>query len=161
MGIASNGKYIMTCSNKTDMVIWDLKGQKLAVVDTYLMNTTCAKLSPCGRFIVASGFTPEARVWEVIFKKSGEFQEVKQIKQLTLGGHSSGVYDVAFDVDSSHMATVSKDGTWRLFDTQGKFDFLSYKGALNVPLEILGSNKSSVLLTWYRLHLLGICIETG
>ncbi|VEN46055.1 unnamed protein product [Callosobruchus maculatus] len=122
MGIASNGKYIMTCSNKTDMVIWDLKGQKLAVVDTYLMNTTCAKLSPCGRFIVASGFTPEARVWEVIFKKSGEFQEVKQIKQLTLGGHSSGVYDVAFDVDSSHMATVSKDGTWRLFDTQ-----VSYK----------------------------------
>nr|CAI5860222.1 unnamed protein product [Callosobruchus analis] len=122
MGIASNGKYIMTCSNKTDMVIWDLKGQKLAVIDTYLMNTTCAKLSPCGRFVVASGFTPEARVWEVIFKKSGEFQEVKQIKQLTLGGHSSGVYDVAFDVDSSHMATVSKDGTWKLFDTQ-----VSYK----------------------------------
>nr|CAH7755892.1 unnamed protein product [Callosobruchus chinensis] len=101
MGIASNGKYIMTCSNKTDMVIWDLKGQKLAVVDTYLMNTTCAKLSPCGRFVVASGFTPEARVWEVIFKKSGEFQEVKQIKQLTLGGHSSGVYDVAFDLATS------------------------------------------------------------
>ncbi|KAJ8943294.1 hypothetical protein NQ318_017312 [Aromia moschata] len=117
MGIASNGRYLMTCSNKTDMVIWSLKGQILAHVDTYLMNTTCAKLSPCGRFVVAAGFTPEARVWEVIFNKSGEFQEVKQIKQLTLGGHSSGVYDVAFDVDSSHMATVSKDGTWNLFDT--------------------------------------------
>jgi len=41
------------------------------------------------------------------------------VPQLTLGGHSSGVYDVAFDVDSSQMATVSKDGTWRLFDTKG------------------------------------------
>nr|XP_023026931.1 transducin beta-like protein 2 [Leptinotarsa decemlineata] len=118
MGIASNGRYIMSCSNKTDMVIWDLKGQVLTKIDTYLMNTTCAKLSPCGKFVVASGFSPEAKVWEVIFNKSGEFQEVKQIKQLTLGGHTSGVYDIAFDVDSSHMATVSKDGTWNLYDTK-------------------------------------------
>jgi hypothetical protein len=55
MGIASNGKYIISCSNKTDLVVWDLKGQILAQVDTYLMSTTCAKISPCGRFVVASG----------------------------------------------------------------------------------------------------------
>lgn len=70
-------------------------------------------------FLFFLGFTPEAKTWEVIFNKAGEFQEVKQISQLTLGGHTSGVYDIAFDVDSSHMATVSKDGTWRLFDTKG------------------------------------------
>ncbi|KAJ8922903.1 hypothetical protein NQ315_001445 [Exocentrus adspersus] len=118
MGIASNGRFIMTCSNKTDLVLWDLKGQKLGEIDTYLINTVCAKISPCGRFIVATGFTPEARVWEVVFNKSGEFMEIKQVKQLTLGGHSSGVYDIAFDVDCSHMATVSKDGTWHLYDTK-------------------------------------------
>nr|CAH7755895.1 unnamed protein product [Callosobruchus chinensis] len=147
MGIASNGKYIMTCSNKTDMVIWDLKGQKLAVVDTYLMNTTCAKLSPCGRFVVASGFTPEARVWEVIFKKSGEFQEVKQIKQLTLGGHSSGVYDVAFDVDSSHMATVSKDGTWKLFDTQVSYKLGQDAQCLKTGMYEQASNNALIALS--------------
>lgn len=69
--------------------------------------------------LLLTGFTPEAKTWEVVFDKSGEFKDVKQVPQLTLGGHSSGVYDVAFDVDSSHMATVSKDGTWRLFDTKG------------------------------------------
>ncbi|KAJ8979981.1 hypothetical protein NQ317_013730 [Molorchus minor] len=134
MGIASSGKFIMSCSNKTDMVIWNLKGQKLAQIDTYLMNTTCAKLSPCGRFVVASGFTPEARVWEVTFNKEGAFQDVKQVKELTLGGHSSGVYDVTFDVDSSHMATVSKDGTWKLFDTK-----VSYK--LGEDARIIRSGK--------------------
>ncbi|KAG5891305.1 hypothetical protein JTB14_002866 [Gonioctena quinquepunctata] len=118
MGIASSGRFIMSCSNKTDMVLWDLKGQILARIDTCLMSTTCAKISPCGKFVVASGFSPEAKVWEIIFNKSGGFQDVKQIKELTLGGHTSGVYDVAFDVDSSHMATVSKDGTWNLFDTK-------------------------------------------
>lgn len=77
------------------------------------------------------GFTPEARVWEVVFNKSGEFVEIKQVKQLTLGGHSSGVFDVAFDVDSSHMATVSKDGTWNLYDTKGIYLFSSNFYVLN------------------------------
>lgn len=43
---------------------------------------------------------------------------------MTLGGHSSGIYDIAFDVDTSHIATVSKDGTWRLFDTKGRFSYI-------------------------------------
>ncbi|XP_008196781.2 transducin beta-like protein 2 isoform X4 [Tribolium castaneum] len=131
MGIASNGRYIMSCSNKTDLVIWDLKGQILAQTDTYLMTTTCAKISPCGKFVVASGFAPDARVWEVIFSKSGEFQEIKRVFDLT--GHSSGVYDVAFDADSSHMATVSKDGTWKLFDTK-----IEYKKGEDPRLKITG-----------------------
>lgn len=143
----------MTCSKGTDLVVWDLKGQKLAQIDTCLMSTTCAKISPCGRFIVASGkeacfalffnwllvhkdqrvyfyllnvyflhylgFSPDAMVWEVLFSKSGEFQEVKRVFELS--GHSSGISDVAFDVDTSHMATVSKDGTWKLFDTNSTF----------------------------------------
>lgn len=117
-GIASSGRFIMTCSNKTDLIVWDLRGQQLAHVDTYLMSTFCAKISPCGRFVVACGFAPDVKVWEVRFGKTGEFQEVKRVFELT--GHSSGVFDVAFDVDSSHMATVSKDGTWRLFNTKGR-----------------------------------------
>ncbi|KAH1015728.1 hypothetical protein HUJ04_007070 [Dendroctonus ponderosae] len=147
MGIASNGKFIMTCSNKTDMIIWDLKGEKLVKLDTFLMSTFCAKISPCGRFVVASGFTPEAKIWEVVFDKSGEFKESKQVPQLTLGGHTSGVYDVAFDVQSSHMATVSKDGTWRLFDTN-----VNYKQGQDARLDKTGqydlaSNCSLVALS--------------
>lgn len=118
--IAATGKFITTCSNKTDLKVWDLKGQVLAHVDTYLMSTCGAKVSPCGRFIVACGFAPDAKVWEVKFTKAGEFQEVKRVFELT--GHSSGVYDVAFDVDSSHMATVGKDGTWRLFNTKVEYN---------------------------------------
>lgn len=65
------------------------------------------------------GFAPDVKVWEVILTKAGEYQEVKKVFALT--GHTSGVYDVAFDVDSSHMATVSKDGTWKLFDIKGNY----------------------------------------
>ncbi|KAK4873636.1 hypothetical protein RN001_012996 [Aquatica leii] len=137
MDIASSGKFIITCSNKTDLVVWDLRGQQLAKIDTYLMNTYCAKISCCGKYIVASGFAPDVKVWEVIFNKSGEFQEAKRIFDLT--GHTSGVYDVAFDVDTSNIATVSKDGTWKLFNTK-----VDYKRGEDPRLKITGKcpNKS-------------------
>ncbi|CAB3261437.1 unnamed protein product [Arctia plantaginis] len=114
--ISSNGKFMMSCSSNNDMVIWDLKGQQLNRLDTYLMTTHTAKISPCGRFVVATGFAPDVKVMEVCFTKNGEFKQITKAYELT--GHSSGVYDVAFDVDTSHIATISKDGTWKLYHTK-------------------------------------------
>lgn len=56
MGIACNGRYIVTCSQGNDLVLWEPRGQQeLARVDTYLMTTWRAGVSPCGKFVVASG----------------------------------------------------------------------------------------------------------
>lgn len=117
-GIAPDGRFLMTCSNKTDLTIWDARGNVLAKVDTFLINTYAAKVSPCGKFIVACGFASDVPVWDVTFSKTGEFQTVQKAFDLT--GHKSGVYDVAFDQDTSKTATVCKDGTWKLFNTSSK-----------------------------------------
>lgn len=117
-GISSNGKFMMSCSNDSQMIIWDLKGQQLERLDTYLMSTYTAKISPCGRFVVATGFAPDVKVMEVCFTKTGEYKQVSKAYELT--GHTSGVYDVAFAVDTSHIATISKDGTWKLYHTRSK-----------------------------------------
>ena len=42
-------------------------GAKLATIDSKLNYQTCAAISPCGRFVGASGFTAEVRLWEVLF----------------------------------------------------------------------------------------------
>ena len=55
LDIACNGNFILTCSKANDLVIWDLKGQILASVDTILHTTHKARVSPCGRFAAASG----------------------------------------------------------------------------------------------------------
>jgi len=55
MDIASTGKYIITCSTANDLIIWDLKGQPLATVEMHLGSTHRARISPCGRFVAASG----------------------------------------------------------------------------------------------------------
>jgi len=59
------------------------------------------------------------KVWEVKFSRAGEFEKVARAFDLT--GHSSGVYSFSFSADSSRMATVSKDGTWKVFDTAVEF----------------------------------------
>uniref|UniRef100_A0A0A9XUP9 Transducin beta-like protein 2 n=2 Tax=Lygus hesperus TaxID=30085 RepID=A0A0A9XUP9_LYGHE len=84
------------------------------------MNNLTAKVSPCGTFVGASGFAPDVKVWQVAFAKSGEFKSINRAFELT--GHSSGVYDFAFNADSSLMATVSKDGTWRLFNVKIEYN---------------------------------------
>lgn len=120
IGISCNGLFIMTCSSDTSLVVWDLKGQVLAVIDTLHINNYYACVSPCGRFVASSGFVSDVRVWEVCFSKTGDFKEVKRAFELK--GHSSGVYNFSFSNDSSRMVTLSKDGTWKLWDTNIEYN---------------------------------------
>lgn len=53
------------------------------------------------------------------FSKTGEFNKI--VRAFELRGHSSGILRVAFDAASTRAVTVSKDGTWRLYNIQGKF----------------------------------------
>lgn len=119
IGIAETGKFIMSASSDTTILVWDLKGEVLASINTNQMTNSYAAVSPCGRFIAACGFTPDVKVWEVCFAKSGEFKEV--VRAFDLKGHSAGVHSFAFSNDSRRMATVSKDGTWKLWDTDVEY----------------------------------------
>jgi transducin beta-like protein 2 len=55
-------------------------------------------------------------VWEVCFDKNGSFKEIKRAYELK--GHLAGVYHFAFNADTSRMATVSKDNSWKLWNTK-------------------------------------------
>lgn len=102
IGIADTGKFIMTASSDTTVLIWNLKGQVLSTINTNQMNNTHAVISPCSRFVGSCGFTPDVKVWEVCFGKKGEFQEV--LRAFELKGHSASVHSFAFSNDSRRMA---------------------------------------------------------
>ena len=51
--------------------------------DTVHNLTYCCRVSPCGRFVATSGFTPDVKVWEVKFSRSGEFEKVARAFDLT------------------------------------------------------------------------------
>lgn len=136
VGISSSGKWIMTCSGDTTILIWDLKGEILATIDTHQVNNSQGKVSPCGRFVASSGFTSDVKAWEVVFDKSGSFSSVKRAFELK--GHTAGVYDFDFNNDSRRMASVSKDNTWKVWDTDVRYDMgqdprLLYSGKVTSP----------------------------
>ncbi|OQV17498.1 Transducin beta-like protein 2 [Hypsibius exemplaris] len=115
MDINCNGKFIMTGYADTQICLWSLKGNLLATIVTNVATLHCAKVSPCGRFVAASGFTPDVKVWEVNFEKSsGDFHSVERAFELK--GHSAGIPCFAFSGDSTHMVSLSKDKTFRLYD---------------------------------------------
>ncbi|KAM3838062.1 transducin beta-like protein 2, partial [Diretmus argenteus] len=91
-------KFIMSASTDTSIVIWDLKGDVLASINTNQITNSYAAISPCGRFVASCGFTPDVKVWEVCFGKGGEFKEVT--RAFDLKGHSAGVHCFAFSNDS-------------------------------------------------------------
>ena len=45
------------------------------------------------------GFTPDIRIWEVVFDKSDSFKEIRRAFELK--GHSAGVYAFSFNSDST------------------------------------------------------------
>jgi len=115
MGISPSGRFLASCSDKTDLIVWSLRGEILDKIDTVHNLTYCCQVSPCGRFVATSGFTSDVKIWEVKFSRTGDFEKVT--RAFNLGGHTSGVYSFSFSSDSSKVATVSKDGTWKVFDT--------------------------------------------
>lgn len=52
-GISNSGKFIISCTNRTDLILWDTRGNILEQLDTFLMSTYAVKISPCSRFIAA------------------------------------------------------------------------------------------------------------
>lgn len=46
------GKFIMTASVDTNIIIWDLKGEVLASINTNQMTNSHAAISPCGRLVL-------------------------------------------------------------------------------------------------------------
>ncbi|XP_071944671.1 transducin beta-like protein 2 [Antedon mediterranea] len=119
IGSVVNGSYIMTATSDTTIIVWDLKGEVLTTIDTHHINNNHAAVSNCGRFIASCGFTPDVKLWEVVFNRSNEFTEVRRAMELK--GHSASVYYFSFNLDSTRMATVSKDGTWKLWDTDVEY----------------------------------------
>jgi len=131
LGIACNGKCVMSCSTDGAMVIWDLKGTVLKQFNVMLDQTYCAKISPCGRYIAAGGEKLHANRYSLKWDDK-ILQEVSSLDALK--GHEKGIFSLDFKFDSSMIVTLSKTGTWRLFDTTGSRVTVPTTGTLDKDL---------------------------
>ncbi|VDN26934.1 unnamed protein product [Cylicostephanus goldi] len=119
-GISSTGKYLMSASPDMKIVLYDIHGNILKILEPKLSTLFDAVLSPDGRFVAVCGFTPDVIVYDVTFNREGVFQDAKKAFNLT--DHHSGVFSVAFNSNASRAVTVSRDGFWRVFDTDIRYN---------------------------------------
>ncbi|CAF0994298.1 unnamed protein product [Rotaria sordida] len=116
IGIACTGKFIISAEVNNKIVVFDTKGDVLDTVETHQGHLNYAAVSPCGRFFGSSGFMSDVRFFEVCFEKSnGNFKEIRKI--FDLKGHNAQVLCFSLNKDSTRAATISKDNTWKLWNT--------------------------------------------
>ncbi|EGT59769.1 hypothetical protein CAEBREN_03892 [Caenorhabditis brenneri] len=120
IGIAGNAKYLMSAALDNKVCIYDLRGQLLKTIDPKVGTLYDCRLSPDGRFIIVSGFTPDVFVFEPVFSRDGTFQNAKKV--FSLSGHQSGVLAAAFNGSSTRAVTISRDGRWRIFDVDIRYE---------------------------------------
>ncbi|CAF1371010.1 unnamed protein product [Adineta steineri] len=142
IGIACTGKFIMSAEVNNKIIIFDIKGEVLNTIETHQGHLNYAAVSPCGRFFGSSGFTSDVRFFEVCFEKSnGNFKEIR--RAFDIKGHDAQVLCFSLNKDSTRAATISKDNTWKLWNTD--VDYIHkqdpkclYTGTLSYNIERAG-----------------------
>eukprot|EP00052_Salpingoeca_macrocollata_P023175 m.203456 g.203456 ORF g.203456 m.203456 type:complete len:303 (-) comp21977_c14_seq1:44-952(-) len=111
-------KYLMTCYADTSLHLWSVKGELLQTLDTQKISNSHAAVSPSGQFVAVCGFSPDVKIYEVQ-AENGVVSAVKPA--MVLGGHTAAMLHFAFSSDSSRVVSISKDGTWRLFNIDVRY----------------------------------------
>lgn len=120
LGIACNGKFIMSCSSSGTLELREPKGSVLYRFLTGQMTIVEAKISPCGRFVVVAGHK-DIEMYEVkVNPSTGAVQEPTLKWKIVSGKDQAQLSSFAFNTDSSKLAVVKEDGNWLLYDTTGK-----------------------------------------
>lgn len=127
LGIACNGKFIMSCGSDGKVELREPKG---AILKTFLSGQSSpveARISPCGRFIAVAG-PQDIEMFEVKTNPSSGNMEDPAVKWKIPVGKGAKIASFAFNTDSSKLAVVREDGNWLLFDTTGTKIFVIIVG---------------------------------
>jgi WD40 repeat protein len=68
--------------------------------------------APDGRFVAAACFGSDVKIWNILYTRQNTFQGIRKAMDL---GHRASVLAVAFNRNSTRVATCSKDGYLRVW----------------------------------------------
>jgi WD40 repeat protein len=103
--------YVVCATSSTDVEIRTTKGELIDSIDTKAGHHNYLTISPDGLLIAVCGGVGDAKVYSAPRSVGG-----KATKAFHCGQHRSEVYHLAFSADATLCATVSKDGTWKVWD---------------------------------------------
>ncbi|MFJ9842595.1 WD40 repeat domain-containing protein [Kitasatospora sp. NPDC101155] len=121
-----DGSRIVSSGDDGAVRLWDVAtGTELAVRNAHTGGAACCAVAPDGSWFASSGAADGHDSTLHLWKPDGD----GRLPHLTLTGHTAWVERCAFTPDGAQVATVSSDGTLRLWDT-----------ADGAPLAVLGTD---------------------
>lgn len=91
-------KYLMSSALDNKICLYDLRGQLLKTIDGKVSSLYDCRLSPDGRFVIVSGFTPDVFVFEPTFSRDGAFQNAKKVFTLSVSHSELNLWNYRFRV---------------------------------------------------------------
>ncbi|KAK2941891.1 putative FKBP12-associated protein 1 like protein [Blattamonas nauphoetae] len=109
------GFLLTACKKDRCAKLWTLGGE---LVQTYSFNQGTLHsfaVSPDGRFATGGCFMSEAKILSIGLAKDKKTPAGITMLE-SLCGHKTGILAVTFTPDSKSVVTVSKDGTWKIWE---------------------------------------------
>jgi len=135
LAFTPNAIITSTEGKDTPIQFWTPKGELVHSLNSNQIKNNHLAVSPDGKFVSAAASLSGVKVWRLVSKKdaSNQLERVEHI--MSLKGHRRGTTCVAFGPHSETMATISFDGTWRLWDINVQYKLeedpkLLYEGVL-------------------------------
>lgn len=117
----------------------DLKTGQRRKLGTKLNWISTVAFSPNGKYIAAAGLGEEVEVWRIDGR--GE--------PITLYGHTDQIGEIQFSPDNARIATVSRDGTMRLWSLEQTTELFSERGWRgSLPFRVVFCRDGSKILTF-------------
>jgi len=152
----------------TPILFWSPKGELLHSLSSNQIKNNHLAISHDGRFFSAAASLSGVKVWELVYsKESGKLDRVDHV--MSLKGHRRGTSCVAFGPNNETMATVSFDGTWRLWNINVQYKLqedpkVIYEGTLmkdrGVNVEGRDQIAISPVITSKKTLIIAVTVET-
>src|SRR5205823_2801546 len=114
-----DGRALASGSRDATARIWDMRrGEPRAILEGHTKYVDCVAFSPDGKSLV-TGSAELVKFWDVAAldkTPSGAKQSAPGQELATLSGHQDVVRRVGFTPDGATLASLSDDGTIRLWD---------------------------------------------
>ncbi|MEB3165005.1 MAG: hypothetical protein VKK80_17365 [Prochlorothrix sp.] len=107
---SADSQSLLTHSGDGLVQRWDLKGQRLALLQDPQGQVTHLALAPQGQRLASGGSDGRVRLWDAAGAQVAELE-----------GHGGAVRQVQFEGRGETLASLSADGTVRLWQKDGKF----------------------------------------
>jgi len=134
----------------TPVHFWTPKGELVHTLSSNQIRNNHFAVSLDGKFISLAASLGAVKIWQLVNnKETQKFERVEHI--MSLKGHQRGTTCVAFGPNNETAATISFDGTWRLWNINVQYKLqedpkVLYEGVLN-PAGLGADDQSQIAIS--------------